>query len=116
MKILTWDPKKKKTVLSGYFEDGVFHRHVEARHFMRKFQAYAIQEDVIQKLMELKCRLIILHTHADKLESLFDNWLAPDIRVMDFGWGKQRFMPVKRMKRTQPPPLVKAIQHYMGGR
>ena len=62
-KVTTYDPKKNKHILAGYIEGNVFIKQVSGRHFFRKFQAYGIQEDVIQKLIERNVKkLQALHT------------------------------------------------------
>jgi len=63
------------------------------------FQAYEIQEDVIQKLKEANCTMVRFKTPTDILESDFTDWLQPNIKVIDYGHGKQRFLGVKDMRR-----------------
>lgn len=101
VKLNTYDPQKKKIVLVGrVYGDMSFHKEVEAKHFMRICQGYGIQEVVVEKLVEIGIKTIILHTSdGGMLCSKLKDWLEPDIRVMDFGAGKQRFLPVKRMRR-----------------
>jgi len=102
LKLFTYDPQKKKTVLVGELhEDKSFHKEVKSSHFMRVCQGYGIQENVIEKLVEVGVEKVILHTSdGGKLSSKLSDWLEPDIRVMDFGAGKQRFLPVNRMRRS----------------
>jgi hypothetical protein len=99
MKITTYDVKKGKTVLAGELENKVFTKKVTSKHFMRKFQAYGIQEDVIQQLWEKGCDKIVIQTSTVVWESPMHVWLQPNIKVMDFGHGKQRFLTLSYMKR-----------------
>ena len=62
---------------------------------MRKFQAYAIQEDIIEQLKKLDCQKVVFKTITGILESNFSDWLLPNIKVLDYGHGKQRFLPIR---------------------
>ena len=99
MKILTYDIKKSKLVKAGDYDytTRTFRKVVSSRHLMKMFEAYAIQENVIEQLKERSCEKIILKTPTRTLESSFLDWLSQDIKVMDFGHGKQRFFPINRM-------------------
>ena len=101
-KMLTYDPKKKKYVSAGEFDGKRFYSVKKAKHFHRITQSYAMQEDVIAKLVEGDCQEVFLKTPTGVLVSKFKDWLSPDIKVLDYGHGKQRFMPIKRLaKRTK---------------
>ncbi len=101
MKIVTYDPKKKKRVLCGEVKDDTFVKHVTSKHFMRICQGYGIQEVAIEKLKELGVKKVKIITEVSILDSKLSDWLDHDIKVMDFGNGKQRFLPIKRMKRSK---------------
>lgn len=100
MKITTYDPKKRKVVLAGDLEADVFTKKVSSKHFMKLFQAYGIQEDVIHKLKEQNCKTIRLVTPTQTYEASLNIWLLPHIKVMDYGHGKQRFLGVKDMRKV----------------
>ena len=98
MIIKTWDKKKQKHVVAGKVEGGAYHRKViDSKHLMRKFDAYAIQEDVIEQLQDLNIGDIIITSQDNVYFSTSSDWLQPNIRVMDFGHGKQRFLPRRYM-------------------
>lgn len=95
--ITTFDAGKQKVVRSGIYKNGVFTKRVKPEHLMRKFNAYGVQEDIIVSLAGKNCQIVHIICDGKVLESKFEDWLAPDIKVMDFGNGKQRFLPVNRM-------------------
>ena len=99
MKVTTFDPKKKKKVLAGHIDGDTFTREVKQKHYMHICQGYGIQEVVIEKLKELGIKNITIISEVSKLHSKLSEWLEPDIKVMNFNHGKQRFLPVNRMKR-----------------
>jgi len=61
-------------------------------------KGYGIQEKVIQKLKELGCEEIQIHKQFLSYKSKFSDWLKPEIKVLDYGHGKQRFFPLKDMR------------------
>lgn len=105
-KIFTFDPAKNKQVLVGAYdiETKSFLKPVKPYHFMYKTQSYAIQENVMEALQAKGCLKIIISTATTDWMSDFKDWLAPDIKVLDYGNGKQRHFPLKRMTRV---PLKK---------
>lgn len=95
-----YDAKKGKWVKVGTLKDGIYERRVNPeKHLMRKIDCYGIQEEAVKILQARGCDRVRLITKTETLESDFAAWLAPDIRVMDYGHGKQRFYPVYRMRR-----------------
>jgi len=96
---MTFDPKKNKVVKAGELHNDIFLKKVGVKHFMNIIQGYGIQEDVIQQLVEKGCSKIILETPTGLLESNLSIWLEPNIKVLNYGHGPQRFMPVKYMQR-----------------
>ena len=102
MDMMTYDVVKKGIVKAGEFRNSVFVKEVTSRHFMKMLQAYGVQEDVIWKLKELSCVKVRIVTPTSILESDFSEWLKPDIKVADYGHGKQRFMPINRMRNVPP--------------
>lgn len=99
MIITTHDPKTKKVVKVGELVDKVFYKKVSSKHFFKLSQSYGIQEVVMQVLQEEGCEYIVFETPTGKLLSEFRQWLEPGVKVQDFGHGKQRFLPVKYMKK-----------------
>lgn len=98
-KLFCFDPRKNKTVLAGEIELDTFFKKVEPKHFMKIIQGYGIQENVIEQLKSKGIKNIKIITNVSQYASTLDDWLAPDIKVLDYGNGKQRFMPIHRMKR-----------------
>ena len=99
--INTYDPKKQKKIKAGYLENKVFIKEVSARHFFRKFQAYGIQEDVIQELIEKKIKKIRIISHTLTYDSSIKDWVNGHVLIRDFGNGLQRFLPIHYMKKSQ---------------
>jgi len=101
-KIRTYDPKKSKLIMAGEFDDKdkSFYKKCKPQHFMKIVGGYGIQEDVIQQLKEMDCEKIYLTTNTGKYVNPFKDWLARDIKVLNYGHGKQRFFPLSRMERV----------------
>jgi hypothetical protein len=104
MKLLVWDPKKKKTVLCGILTPTgkTLGRVVKPEHFMNIVQGYGIQEIAFEKALQMGVKQIALqeiHTH-DVLLATSISWLNMG-KVADYGSGKQRFLSVKYMKRIK---------------
>lgn len=98
MKIYTFDPMKQKRVLAGDLTEGIFHRILNNDHYVRKFKAYGLQDDVIQAL-KTTCKQIILYTPVGvKLYSTVQDWLENSI-VTNIGGGTQYFLPVEKMSK-----------------
>ena len=97
MKILTYDSVKGRMVVAGELEGAIFTKKVKADHYIRILNAYGIQEVVIQQLKEKGCSSIVLKLPSMRLMSSLSDWLAPNIKILDYGHGKQRFLPVRMM-------------------
>lgn len=104
MKLIAWDPAKRKHVLCGTW---VRDRHLIARvvkpeHFMRVSQSYGIQEVAFEQICKAvpKIKQIVFQVEAtgDFLFSKIDDWLEHG-KVADYGHGKQRFLGIKFMER-----------------
>lgn len=100
-KVTTYDPKKNKHILAGHIEKKVFIKQVNGRHFFRKLQAYGIQEDVIQELIEKKIKKVRIMSHMLTYESNIKDWVNGHSLIRDYGNGLQRFLPVHYMKKIQ---------------
>lgn len=119
MKILTYDPKKKKTVLCGELEGDTFTRLVEAKHFMKVMQGYGIQEDAFQEILEKGCTRIIIKNKTTEYFAPMSIWLEYG-RVADYSSGKQRFVSLRFMKlrkiRYEEIPgtnSVRAVEYFV---
>lgn len=98
VKIYTFDPTKQKRVLAGEFHEGVFHRIVNNDHYVRKFKAYGLQDDVIQALKK-DCKQMIIYTPVGvKLYSTVKDWLEKSV-ITNIGNGTQYFLPVEFMSK-----------------
>jgi hypothetical protein len=100
-KVTTYDPKKGKPILAGHIEGDSFIKQVTPRHFFYKLQAYGIQEEVIQTLIEKKIKKIQIISHTLTYESDIKDWVNGHVLIRDYGNGLQRFLPVHYMKKIQ---------------
>lgn len=107
MRLLTYDPKKQKTVVAGYFTEKIFFKEVKNNHYMKLCKGYGINVDVIDQLKKLDCKLIVVFTPTNILMSMFIDWLKPNIRTLDFGYGKQKFLPDRYFKEPKPEHISK---------
>ncbi len=97
IEVMTYDMKKDKKVLCGHLKGDTFYREVKPEHLMHKFNSYAIQEDAFHYLVINGCKRVVLQTQDGYLVSTIEDWLQPNIKVMNYGHGSQRFLPVKYM-------------------
>ena len=98
MKILTYDSVKGRMVVAGELEGTIFTKRVKTNHYMRMLNAYGIQESVIQQIKDKGCTVIVLKLPKTRLVSDLADWLQPNIKILDYGHGKQRFLPVRMMR------------------
>jgi len=99
LKVLTYDPKKKKRVLAGTFIDGCFIKKVTAKHFMKVEQGYGVQEDVVQKLIELICETVLIESPTGSYEYPFTELLLKEVK--DYGNGPQRFLSIRKKRSVE---------------
>ena len=99
VRISTFDKEKNKWVHCGYYKDGVFRRKVKPVHRMYTTNCYAIQEETFQMLVGRGCKYIIFEQRGKMdLVSKVEEWLKPDIRVMELKeHGLQRHFPIDKM-------------------
>jgi putative cell wall-binding protein len=99
MKLLCFDPHKNKRVLCGEVIGEALFRWVKPEHFMRVVQGYGIQEVAFQEVVRKGIKTIILkETNTNqRWEASIKIWLE-NSKIMDFGYGKQRFLSLKFMK------------------
>jgi len=100
-RVTTYDPKKQKHILAGHIDGKKFVKQVMGRHFFRKLQAYEIQEDVIQTLIEKGIKKVVILSHTLTYESPITEWVNGHSLIRDYGNGIQRFLPVHYMKKTK---------------
>lgn len=101
MKILTYDPKKKKEVLCGELIGDTLFRLVKPEHFMNVVQGYGIQEIAFQEIVHSGCKKIVLEEEGlnSGWSSEMVDWLNHS-KVADYKHGKQRFLSTKYMHRA----------------
>lgn len=101
LKLYSYDGGKNRKVFVGsYFPDKkIFYKKVEPIHFMRKFNGYGIQFDVIQELLRVGCERIAIRPVGEKVAYLSDikDWENEEIRKGNYGHGLQVFRPVSMM-------------------
>lgn len=104
MKLLCYDPTKKKNVLCGEIIGDTFFRWVKPEHFMRVLQGYGIQEIAFQELVGRKVKKIILKETdtSQRWGSEVSDWLKNG-KIADFGNGPQRFLSLKYMRTHKIP-------------
>jgi len=107
MKLLTYDPAKKKKVLCGELVGDTLFRWVKPEHFMRVVQGYGIQEIAFQEIMKQGVKKIVLkETHTEqRWEADVETWKYRG-KVADYGHGKQRFLSLKYMRTHKMPKSV----------
>lgn len=105
MRLTTWDPHKEKVVLVGNLVGTTLYRDVEAKHFMKILGGYGIQEVAFQTFIEKGGKYIVekVIPTGDMWRATKEDWIRYG-RVMDYGWGKQRFLSLKYMKKYTPKP------------
>lgn len=98
MKVTAYDPKKDKEVMVGVYAtaSGIFTKTVSARHFMRKYNGYAIQTSVIEYLTSINCRTVRIKTNKESYIASFKRWKRDGI-YKDYGHGEQCFYSIKFM-------------------
>lgn len=90
MKLYTFDSKKGREVVAGTLKDNVFIKKVRPNHFFYAKRAYGISTDVLDRLLELNCKLIRIETKTLIYESNINQWF--ECKILNFGSGNQRFL------------------------
>ena len=101
MHLYTYEKAKGKRVFAGVYDarSRVYVRRVTQCHFMRKIGGYGIQDEIIVKLLKFGCHsILVMEEGGNTYRSALQEWLEPDIKVLDYGHGKQRFLPLHRME------------------
>lgn len=115
MRIYTHDPHKGKPILAGHLNGVIFKKTVDSnKHKLRTFDAYGIQEDVINRLSDLQGLMpiwvVIQETDTGKdYRSLLDDWLSYGV-TRDFGNGFQRFLGLNHMNKPPKPKQAEQVK------
>ena len=97
MKLNTYDPHKKKVVKIGTIIDGVLYKPVKPKHFFRLADAYGIQYEAFNRILDQVKKVVIIEENGNKWESIPLDWFTKG-KVADYGYGKQVFLSLKYMK------------------
>lgn len=97
MKITHYDEAKNLTITVGHYdEDAQTFTGDRTGNYFNIYQGYGIQEESLQKLIEMGCKVIIITDGKDEYHSPLYRWVEKGI-ISDWGHGKQRFLPVRFM-------------------
>jgi hypothetical protein len=98
-KILSYDLKKKKTILCGQLMGKTFFKDVMPFHYMRMVGGYGISEDAFQKIIGDGCEKVVIKEvkTGNQWESKIKDWFDHCL-IADYGSGKQRFLSLKYMR------------------
>ena len=103
MKLLAFDPKKRKQVLCGEIIGDILFRDVDPiKHLMRVSNSYAIQHYVLPILEEKGIKKIVIKEKGGmNWEADLKTW-KENSKTADYGHGKQTFLGLKFMKKYTP--------------
>lgn len=98
-RILIVDEKKRKKVVVGYFDKGVFLRkNITPKVLHQKYNGYCIEQETINELVDRACQLVHFEVKTDDgkqiIESEFEDWLSKGKNVSGDGI-KQKCLPLK---------------------
>ena len=94
-----FDKTKNHSIVVGELWGFTFTKEVKKKHFCWKYAGYGIQKDIIDKLKERCCRMVIIKELYDKKriwKSNFNDWLDWGARD-NLGHGEQIFLPISKM-------------------
>lgn len=73
--VRVWDPAKGSEVFVGYIEGKTFYRTVDPeRHLLRSRKAYALQDTVLDILVDRDIETIVIIEPTRRLVSLVEDW------------------------------------------
>ena len=100
MKLYAYDKGRDRKILVGEIIENKLVKRVDPeKHLLKKFGCYAIQDSVFEELEGRGVEeIIFIEKGGRKLSSPLFEWLAPNIRTVEFGHGKQRIFSVDRMR------------------
>ena len=123
MKIQEVTVKGKK--VGEFCSDGVYRKWVNyTQVFRNKGFSIGIMENVIQQLTNEPSWVaievdVIDGDYQGKYRASKEEWMSPDIRTDDCGWGLQRFFPLKRMTKMArfrtKSVVIEATQWFKNG-
>lgn len=90
------DPAKGR-LFAGYTDGKTFYRDVEpARHMLRQFNGYALQDSVLDELIDRGIEMVVLQEPTRRLVSTVDDWQDYGKNI-DLGHGSQTVLSVTYM-------------------
>lgn len=90
------DPVKGR-LFAGYTDGKTFYRDVDpSKHLLRKYGGYAIQDSVLDELVDRGIETIVLQEPSRRLVSNVDDWQEYG-RFVNLGHGDQTVLPVSYM-------------------
>lgn len=103
IELTVFDEKKRRNVKAGEYnpETKTFIKKVKKTHFMRMLEAYGIQELVLDRLATKRCENIVIKAPGVTYSSKLWDWERGDIKTLNYGHGRQRFLPIRHMLATQ---------------
>jgi len=103
MEIKTYDPGKGRRVYVGEIRNGVFYRIVQPHHYMKKYEGYGLQDDVVGQLRVEGVDKVCLVEAATSTSwlSLLEHWYSPVAILAEWGHGWQYFLPVDQMMKLK---------------
>ena len=101
MDLLVYDPKKKKMVLAGKYDEntGIFFKECTGKHWMKIRAGFGISEEVIGTLSKMGCKYIRIKFGKEIRQVVFDIWSY--MKTEGFGHDKQKFFGWERMSVIQ---------------
>ena len=109
MKLNTFDPHKKKIVKIGVIKDGILYKKVKPEHFFRLANAYGIQYDAFNEIINQVKKIVIMEQNGNNWESIPEDWFING-KVSDYGYGKQIFLSLKFMKLKKFKPNLDKVE------
>jgi hypothetical protein len=90
------DPAKGR-LFAGYTDGKTFYRDVDpSRHLLRKHNGYAIQDSVLNELVDRGVETVVLQEPNRRLVSNLEDWQDYG-KPIDLGHGEQTVLPVTYM-------------------
>lgn len=97
--VRTLDPKKKMYVIAGMQDGNTFTKMDKGNHHVRKHNAYAMQEDVLEYLIREHVDIVeVLDAKSSwGFKSTTEDWIVLGFSD-NLGNGQQRFLNINYMK------------------
>jgi hypothetical protein len=101
--IKTYDEGKGSYVQAGWYheEQKTYYRDVKTNHFMRKFQGWGIQQDIIDSLPLMGCERVLIRVldSGSRFQAPLNTWQTAGV-ADNFGHGVQVFLDINHMEKT----------------